>query len=64
MYVSVEKAVCSLQIGFNFALKDSKSETSLSLLLFKIVVVISEFTLFLLRNPFVTKHYVTKFASE
>ena len=34
MHVSVEKTIWSLQIGFNFALKNSKSETSLILLLF------------------------------
>ena len=50
-------------IGFNFALKHSKSETSLSLLLFifiynKLVIVIAGFVLFLLRNAFITKHYV------
>ena len=61
--------VWSLQIGLNFAFKDSKSKTSLSLLLFifvynKLVIVIAGFTLFLLRNAFLTKHYVTKITSE
>ena len=31
---------------------------------FKLVIVIAGFKLFLLRNAFVTKHYVTEFPSE
>ena len=30
----------------------------------KLVIVLAGFTLFLLRNAFVTNHYVTKFTSE
>ena len=50
--MSVEKTVRSLQIDFNFVLKDSKSETSLIVLFIfvynKLVIVIAGFTLFLL----------------
>ena len=52
----------------NFALKDSKCKTSLNLLFIivynKLVIVITGFKLFLVRNAFITKHYVTKFTSE
>ena len=30
----------------------------------KLVIVIAGFTLFLLRNAFVTKHYITKFTAD
>ena len=54
---------------FNFALKDLRCKTSLSTLLFifvynKFIIVIAGFKLVLLRNAFVTKHYVTKFTIE
>ena len=64
----VLKSISSLQLGFNFTLKDSKCETSLSLLFIfvynKLVIVITECKLFLLCNTFATKDYVTKFTSE
>ena len=70
MCVSVGKSISSLQISFNFTLKDSKCKIFLSLLLFilvynKLAIVVNESTLLLLLcNAFVTKHYVTKFTTE
>ena len=65
----VLKSISSLQLDFNFAFKDSKCETSLSSLLFmfvynKLIIINAGFKLFLLRNTFVTEHYVTKLTAE